>query len=335
MEKIMLTVLTDPKKITRAQKWFLGEMKAGASRSSGDIGYRGGGLTASVYDIGQGVWFAVSESHNRYWNAFLRADPTIGGNPAPVVEVNPPYEGIDRSCRGVFLEDEKQRLFLGHRGRLGGGREGIGGNFLGWYPDSMKRVVIDGDRETELLLIGEIGTRRFRNLVIQFVLLAERFKEGKSPKSDDVQDLERDYYFDEFSGVAEYDVEEGRRKADFIHGRLVRALRDELKQRSVPVAKDKARDLYIPDDAGRADILFEVKSSSDTQSIYTAIGQLTWNADLRSQKVLVVPDTLEDEARQRAEDLGFAVLVWSGDKKFEFVGLEEVLSLRSSSRAFG
>ena len=42
------------------------------------------------------------------------------------VETNPPLEGFDRRCAGLFLKDNQGNVILGHTGRVGGGRKGIG-----------------------------------------------------------------------------------------------------------------------------------------------------------------------------------------------------------------
>ena len=38
------------------------------------------------------------------------------------VETNPPLEGFDRRCSGVFLRGDEGAVYLGHSGRVGGGR---------------------------------------------------------------------------------------------------------------------------------------------------------------------------------------------------------------------
>jgi hypothetical protein len=66
------------------------------------------------------------EPLHRFWIGFGVADPNQHSSLSITVEINPPHEGENRRTAGVFLRDELGRLYVGHTGRVGGGRPGIG-----------------------------------------------------------------------------------------------------------------------------------------------------------------------------------------------------------------
>jgi hypothetical protein len=105
---------------------------------------------------------------------------------------------------------------------------------------------------------------------------------------DDLRD-----YFAEFSGERRAFTP---RKVIAVahHGKVVHALYEEMVERGRAL-KSRAVDLVV--DVDTHAVLFEVKTKADTQSIYTAVGQLTVHASTTEKilgksvrKVLVVPE---------------------------------------------
>jgi 5-methylcytosine-specific restriction protein A len=74
-----------------------------------------------------GIWLACDViGKSRYWNAFGTRNPKQNKMVPIGCEINFPLFGIDRRVSGGVAEDETGRLSLVHRGRIGGGRKGIG-----------------------------------------------------------------------------------------------------------------------------------------------------------------------------------------------------------------
>jgi len=92
--------------------------------------------------------------------------------------------------------------------------------------------------------------------------------------------------------------------AQCYHGAVVRAIRDAFNDAS-EILKSQAIDLTVI--SGKNVYLFEVKSSSDPQSVYTALGQLTAHspvvAECAPNKTLVKVMVLPGPPRQRLRDL--------------------------------
>jgi hypothetical protein len=101
-------------------------------------------------------------------------------------------------------------------------------------------------------------------------------------------------YFDEFSGKRQLRSRRGS-FADCYHGTVVRAIRDAFND-ATETLKSQAIDITVV--LAKRIYLFEVKTSSDPQSVYTAIGQLTAHAPVVAEyapgkdlvRVMVVPE---------------------------------------------
>ena len=324
----MFRVIEDTGRIAKSERKLLRRINnAGGAPKREYVGFPGGPpIRAEVYSgKGLGFWLAYKQLNNRFWNG-LGVGDFFEERKAPTAEVNPPLNGIHRRCMGAFLQDESGRTWLAHRGALGGGRKGIGSNFFSWYPKELVRSAQDGDRQTEMILIGRLDAPGFVRALRGFVLLADAFRAGQSNPSNAVADqIGDDIYFDEFSGSTSYRKTASEVVADFVHGRIVRALKEEIVRLGHRVSKDRHRDLFVARARGQAQLLYEVKTSADSQSLYTALGQLMWHRDNASKVAVVIPGAVSDKARRRLRDLGVSVVTWSGRKTIKFAGLEASL----------
>ena len=88
------------------------------------VGFRGGGYDCSVYwRPDEGIW-GVFENYShtkRFWICWGVRHPL--DSCVITVETNPPVEGFNRRCSGAFLRDGEGAVYLGHSGRVGGGRK--------------------------------------------------------------------------------------------------------------------------------------------------------------------------------------------------------------------
>ena len=76
-------------------------------------------------------------------------------------------------------------------------------------------------------------------------------------------------------------------------------------------SNSKKIDLFLYE-SGQTVCIFEVKASSDTQSVYTAIGQLFYHglSKPKAKKIIVLPNTLKDNAKNSLETLGLKVVIF-------------------------
>ena len=174
----MLTVLADRAAIASAQGNFVRAVLRGATRGRDlSLGFHGGQLPATVYYHQRyDLWMAFERVKNRFWNAFGFGDPRAGDVPSIIVEVNPPFERIDRRIAGGFAQDRQGHTYLFHRGKVGGGRPGIGATaFRAWYPGALT-LVQDGERTTEIIIVTALSGPRVHADLADFVRSVQAFK---------------------------------------------------------------------------------------------------------------------------------------------------------------
>jgi hypothetical protein len=304
--------------------------KHGVKRVNANLGYQGENADVRVlWAADLGIWYAPAViSGSRCWNAFGTKDPQ--GSSVPITcEVNLPLHGIDRRIGGAAASDQQGHTILVHRGRIGGGREDIGAELFWSNYDGNKLTVWDGDRDTDVAAVAELGSPRFVRQVQFFVYEVERIKalvsdgrqSGRPPRSggsrtENAGTFEIKDLGDEFAGTKTYAVS---RTVSSVcdHGPVVKKLRELLSDAGYSTGKDTFRDLYVHRER-KVTSLFEVKPSTDRQSIYSAVGQLLLHsAELtpRPQLFFVAPDDLSDTLRTtlRRIDIELLGFRWESD----------------------
>src|SRR5262249_9919224 len=113
-----------------------------------------------------------------HWNAFgATVKPNRGENMTITCEINLGFTGNVRAFAGAVARDARGHLYLMHRGRIGGGREGIGQSlFLENFRGESVRVS-DGESSSTLALLGDLDSRRLTFQVAHFVHEVQRIKE--------------------------------------------------------------------------------------------------------------------------------------------------------------
>lgn len=306
----------------------------GAERVSTVIGYPGGNQSSKVYwaeDLG--IWLACEViEKSRYWNAFGTWNPKQNKTVPICCEINFPLSGIDRRIGGAVAEDERGRLFLVHRGHIGGGRKGIGAELFWKHFDGKPSIVVDGDRETELVVVGSIESPRLLRQIQFFVREVERIKklahspdDHASPDNAGGESVEIQDIGEEFERTKTYTVTPNI-DAACDHAIIVNRLRQRLRKQGYSTGKDRFRDLYVHRNGGITS-LFEVKPDTSTTSIYTAVGQLLIYSVVQTSKpklVFVAPEELSVQARIKLEKIGIDVLGYRWlDGEPDFPGLAE------------
>ena len=103
-------------------------------------------------------------------------------------------------------------------------------------------------------------------------------------------------------------------KSEMLHSRVVNELQQQLESLSLKVKNDKFVDLMIYNDDDVSHI-FEAKSDDDSQSIYTAIGQLMYHSidHPKASKILVLPYNTNVERQNIIKKLGIKILYFTED----------------------
>lgn len=99
------------------------------------------------------IWFTSEQRHNRNWNVFGVGYPFGPYAVTPSIQINLAFGPGGPALSGVFGVDDQGRRWVGHTGRLGGGRTGVTiAAFLAHYPRS-ETVQIDGTQR-EVIILG-------------------------------------------------------------------------------------------------------------------------------------------------------------------------------------
>jgi hypothetical protein len=317
----VLTVIEEKSKISKAQRQLEKTIrkcspKKGTITIGGQWGH--GPQTVSWFEE-LGIWWAMYPLNNRYENAFGVEEPrwrTKYGHSIPCI-IDIPFQGINRRIGGAFSTDENNRVYLMHRGRIGGGKRGIGKKlFVENYRGEWK-AVRDGNSVSTLALIAELGTERFPHQVAHFVHEVQRIKGEVGKPKPDLQ-LSKTFK-EEFSGKRKYSL--GEVEAECDHGLVVGELAQQLQQMGFAVGNRYPMDLYIVSPKGSITALFEVKTDSTPTSCYESVGQLFfYSVELpkKPQLVAVFPDSLGMESMDIFDQIGVKSLTyrWTENKPF-------------------
>lgn len=318
----MYETISDFNRNKQLQKKFKDKFRIVANQKVRSLmGFQGGSFTnAAYYSKELEVWMANTigvdgnGEDNRYWNAFGTSYPEKDKNASIVCEINIPLEGINRRIAAGFAENESGDVVLFHRGKIGGGRKGIGKQlFLDNYRGVLEEIV-DGDQINEVAIIGNLDSVELAYQIAIFVEEIERIKNLVSVK-ESLPDF--DYAFNEEFVGSKIMSPRAATEAKCNHGRVVKQLAVELEELGYNVANDRNKDLFIYEESGAISAIFEIKPDTSNSSIYSGIGQLViYSIGTKAKQVLVIPDELDKKVKKKLKKVGIEVLV------FEWIGEE-------------
>ena len=319
----MIQIINDQSVIKKLQKEFAHNLIRHLNMTFNSyVGFHGGTVEAELhYSPKYDIWLAMSgDIDNRYWNGFGIGKPENGSLESLSAEINIPKNGINRRIGGAFGKSDSGNILILHRGKIGGGRAGIGKTlFENNYRGKFVKV-IDGDRTNKMALVGELRAEKLALQVANFVKEVSRIKnENKSLQNSTSISVElKDDFNNEFAGTKEYSNQEVI-KSLCNHGIVVNELAKMLKAKGFKIANDKKRDLYILTDTGKINTIFEIKTNTLTSSLYSAIGQLilySIGLEKTINLFLVLPDQLKPEIEKRVKSIGIDILYYKWEEGF-------------------
>jgi 5-methylcytosine-specific restriction protein A len=174
-----MRVIHDEAEIAAAQASLLRRFEEAATqRGRHKHGHHGGAVEGDTGWISErDLWYAYRKLENRYWNGFGRGNPFADTGGSIVVEIDPPLAGVDRNTSGVFLRDDGGKVLLAHRGRIGGGKKGIGKNAILAAYEGDAADVDDGDRTTAVLPIAGLEDADLIEKIDSFVGSVQDFND--------------------------------------------------------------------------------------------------------------------------------------------------------------
>ncbi len=328
----MLKVVADESAIRRYQRQFVRNLKAAAAETIPvKLGHPGASEKAKVaWSERLGIWFFSRKiAGSRYWNGFGVGRPEGGGNVAITCEINFPLYGIDRRTGGAFAHDRSGRIFVVHRGKLGGGRKGIGKSlFENRYRGVWKTMDDDGE-ETTVAVIGVLQSPRFTRQIAQFVHKIARIKEAAAAPSSQAELSFNERRVREDLIGEQHCEPKSETGAECDHGLIVRDLAEALKKRGLRTANDGQRDLLIIDRQDRIRAVFQVLTETTLPDLHAGATRLLLNGQGLPENpllVLALPDSPENALREKLKRLNIDLLIygWQEDLAL-FPGLDDLI----------
>lgn len=172
--KSKLRIIEDSIKIQDSQRKFLNIFyELSDEVITTNLGFPGGHMSGKPHwsnDLG--IWISYEDLDTRYWHAFGIEKPE-GSSISITCEINFPKNGIRRNIAGAFAEDESGNIYVIHRGKLGGNfsKKDFDENYDGDWTN-----IQDGNKETDVVVLGAIDDPDFPNKVRNFVLEVDRIK---------------------------------------------------------------------------------------------------------------------------------------------------------------
>ena len=181
----MHTAIDDSDLIDGAQKRLLQRIHQEIPDKIPDVvvGFRGGQDNLPVFSNNR-IWFAYKPLEKRHWNAFGSGPLAHQRSNSVTVEVNPAIHGVDRRVAGLFAVDkETKHTVLLHRGKIGGGRKGIGkASFMEWYRGTPVRFTDPsrGEHKEQAILVADLESSEFLIQLESFVDIVRKFKDSRN-----------------------------------------------------------------------------------------------------------------------------------------------------------
>jgi hypothetical protein len=327
----VLKILDDESTIRRCQRQFIRALRILVTeRIAVKIGHPGESVRAKVsWAEDPGIWFhSKAVAGGRYWNAFGIGKPSAGGAVSSTIEINIPTLSLDRKIGGAYAQDDAGKVFLVHRGKIGG-RRGVGKFLFEAHYRGVWSEVEDGDTRSAVVVIGDLHSPLFVRQLAQFVHKIEAIKDLGADDDHQARILFDDERFhEEFIG-GRY-VPEGRDYASECDRDLaVLDLAHRLKEAGARVKSNPEGDLFTSDAAGRMTAVFEVIIGTDSPFLEKGVARLLFrslNLPQEPRRILVVPGELGQEQRELFLKLGIHVISYSWETGTAvFVDLAEQL----------
>jgi hypothetical protein len=328
----MLKIIQEEAAIRRYQRQFIRSFKPLVDEKIPvHLGHPGASTEAKVlWSSRLGIWLYTGKTQEgRYWNAFGIGKPKIRTHIPITCEINFPVGGIDRRIGGALARDRKGRVFVVHRGRIGGGKKGIGKSLFADHYRGVWEIMEDGDEETTVALIGVLNSPRLVRQVAQYIHKISEIKETASYRSSQLEMKFEPITFRETLIGERYCDLERDKDSECDHGLVVRDLADCLRRRRMKMGNDGCHDLFIANDEGAMTAIFQIKTTPTPLSLHAGASQLLLNS-LRCtpppRLILVIPEKPDGALEERLKKLGIDILpyIWSKDQA-QFPGLQSLL----------
>jgi hypothetical protein len=330
----MLKVIEDQLVIKKYAKRFAKKFKPFIDEEiKVKLGHQGASFPAKVlWSRKLGIWkFSRAIKEVRYWNAFGLEKPEVTNVLSITSEINFPWARIDRKTGGAFAEDVWGNVFVIHRGKIGGGKKGVGKSLFEHNYRGVWSFMEDGKSVTQVAIIGVLNSSRFAWQAAQFVKKIEKLKSTAATSTQTKINFSEITFREDLVGnppsLADNEI-----LSACDHDLVVGNLAALLQQRKLKIANDTERELFVVDPSqNRISHVFEVLTDTKENSVLAAAAKLLLqtSADIGNPlPILVLPEDKIDDYEQELQRINISVVgfSWQGEKvvfsELEKIGLK-------------
>lgn len=330
----MLKVIADQRTIKKYTGQFNRNFKSFISEQiKVKLGHQGASFPARIlWSEEMGIWkFSQTVKEVRYWNAFGIGKPGTGSVLSIASEINFPWAGIDRKTGGAFAEDAWGNVFVIHRGKIGGGKKGVGKSLFEQSYRGVWSLMEDGGNINQVAVIGNLNSERFALQVAQFVKKIEMMKVAAAESIQTEMDFSEVTFREDLIG-SETPVPEDEISSGCDHDLVVSELAAHLQQRKIKIGNDQESELFVVDtEQNRISHIFEIVTDVKEKSVMAAVGQLlvqTSAAAVQPKSILVLPQENISHYEHELQRINIAVIgfLWQKEKVI-FPALEKMTFL--------
>lgn len=327
----MLKVITDQTAIKKYAGQFNKRFKSFVHEDvKVRLGHQGASFPAKVlWSKELGIWkFSQTVKEVRYWNAFGIGKPGTAGVLSIASEINFPWAQIDRKTGGAFAEDHWNNIFVIHRGKIGGGKKGVGKSLFEHNYRGVWSLMEDVDSISEVAVIGNLKSDRFALQVAQFVRKIEMMKLSAAESVQTEMDFAEITFHEDLVG-SENPLPEDEIVAACDHDLVVSDLADLLQKHKIKIGNDTESQLFAVDTSeNRISHIFEIVTDSKEKNIMAAAAKLmlqTSVAAVNPVPVLVLPEAEMSHYEPDFRRINISVIGfhWQ-ENKVVFSGLDKI-----------
>jgi hypothetical protein len=294
------------------------------------LGHQGAGFPAKVlWSKSLGIWkFSRAIKEVRYWNAFGVGKPGASNVLSIASEINFPCAQIDRKTGGAFAEDAWGNIFVIHRGKIGGGKKGVGKSLFEHNYRGVWSFMEDGDSISQVAVIGDLKSSRFALQVAQFVKKIEIMKSTAAPSTQTEMNFSEVSFREDLVGSAP-SLAEDEVISTCDHDLVVGELAALLQRQKIKIGNDTESELFVVDTSeNRISHIFEVLTDTKEKNVLAAAARVllqTSAAALNPLPVLVLPEEKINSYAQELQRINISVLGfrWQ-EERVVFSGLERI-----------
>jgi hypothetical protein len=303
----MLKVIDDEKLIRKYAKLFARSFKPFTDETIRvKLGHQGASFPAKIsWSKKLGGWsFSQSVAGVRYANSFGTEKP-LEGNSLPITtEINFPWSGIDRKTGAAFARDAWDNIYVIHRGKIGGGKKGIGKSLFEENYRGLWTWMEDGDAPALVAVIGALRNPRFALQATQFVRKIGLLKSAVSSSQQTSLNFPDLSFREELIGATAAAPAGDSLSEACDHDIIISHLASLLRRWKFKVGNDADHELFLmhPEN-NRISHVFAVSADSTSRSILAASADLLLRKSAGRELMTAVLVIQEDQLIQYIQPL--------------------------------